>query len=268
MMRNIRASLSLHQQNDMRMENMNFLFHNTIQLPISVASPISRNRNGKLFIEITKDNYEACGITTEIIDGDVTDDTGSYMSYSGHVWSNIEHAIISRPKPLFNFQCVHLFSGFTFQPPSIGEIDDDEKIVPKIVRHVTQNIQIELFLSAPGLNDRKRLSQYPNHMAMVGEMIWATIDLSEINFYRLQHANNAHLVLDECKLISTGKNAQEIQLINDGCPMFDFVTIQSHKGPQIHFSTRVLRFRQDFSNDQINLGCSLTVKKTGEPPLC
>ena len=44
------------------------------------------------------------------------------MSYSGHVWSNIEHEIISRPKPLFNFQCVHLFSGFTFQPPSIGEI--------------------------------------------------------------------------------------------------------------------------------------------------
>ena len=70
--------------------------------------------------------------------------------------------------------------------------------------------------------------------------------------------------------------------------MFDFVTIQSHKGkikkpfvkahpflkitcnsgPQIHFSTRVLRFRQDYSNDQITLGCSLTVKKTDEPPLC
>ena len=36
---------------------------------------INWNRNGKLFIEITEDNYEACGITTEIIDGDVTDDT-------------------------------------------------------------------------------------------------------------------------------------------------------------------------------------------------
>ena len=96
-------------------------------------------------------------------------------------------------------------------------------------------------------------------------------------------------VIDINSTLSTGNNAQEIQLINDGCPMFDFVTIQSHKGksrtvpwalilrwrwklmnsgPQIHFSTRVLRFRQDFSNDQINLGCSLTVKKTGEPPLC
>ena len=170
-------------------------------------SKIIWNRNGKLFIEITEDNYETCGITTLIIDGDdtvrdssvgfvwFTDSTvdgfyclipvqGRYMSYSGHVWSNIEHAIISRPKPLFNFQCVHLFSGFTFQPPSIGEIgmvpyhviqiiwwfilydsymiysliyvkvetkkDDDEKIVPKIVRHVTRKIQIELFLSAPG----------------------------------------------------------------------------------------------------------------------
>ena len=29
---------------------------------------------------------------------------------------------------------------------------------------------------------------------------------------------------------STGNNAQEVQLINDGCPMFDFVTIQSHRG--------------------------------------
>ena len=108
-------------------------------------SKIIWNRNGKLFIEITEDNYETCGITTLIIDGDdtvrdssvgfvwFTDSTvdgfyclipvqGRYMSYSGHVWSNIEHAIISRPKPLFNFQCVHLFSGFTFQPPSIGEI--------------------------------------------------------------------------------------------------------------------------------------------------
>ena len=69
--------------------------------------------------------------------------------------------------------------------------------------------------------------------------------------------------------------------------MFDFVAIQSHKGkaettsvftpyfkkmisgPQIHFSTRVLRFRQDYAiNQQITLGCSLTVKKTDEPPLC
>ena len=33
---------------------------------------INWNRNGKLFIEITEDNYEACGITTEIIDGDDT----------------------------------------------------------------------------------------------------------------------------------------------------------------------------------------------------
>ena len=30
------------------------------------------NRNGKLFIEIAEDNYETCGITTEIIDGDGT----------------------------------------------------------------------------------------------------------------------------------------------------------------------------------------------------
>ena len=29
---------------------------------------------------------------------------------------------------------------------------------------------------------------------------------------------------------STDNNAQEVQLINDGCPMFDFVTIQSHRG--------------------------------------
>ena len=139
-------------------------------------------------------------------------------------------------------------------------------------------------------------------MAMVGEMIWATIDLSQINFYRLHHANNAHLVLNQCKLIrllksiiyirinsclSSGNIAQEVQLINDGCPMFDFVAIQSHKGkaqttsvfipyftkmisgPQIHFSTRVLRFRQDYAiNQQITLGCSLTVKTTDEPPLC
>ena len=33
--------------------------------------------------------------------------------------------------------------------------DDDEKIVPKIVRHVTQKIQIELFLSAPGTDYRE-----------------------------------------------------------------------------------------------------------------
>ena len=51
-----------------------------------------------------------------------------------------------------------------------------------------------------GLNDRKRLSEYPNKMAMVGEMIWATIDLSDINFYRFEAAYDRYLVLNECKL--------------------------------------------------------------------
>ena len=39
------------------------------------------------------------------------------MAYSGHVWSNIEHKIISRPKVLFDFQCDHLFYGYTSSPP-------------------------------------------------------------------------------------------------------------------------------------------------------
>ena len=28
------------------------------------------NRNGKLFVKITEDNYETCGITTQLIDDD------------------------------------------------------------------------------------------------------------------------------------------------------------------------------------------------------
>ena len=47
------------------------------------------------------------------------------MAYSGHVWSNIEHKIISRPKVLFDFQCDHLFYGYTSSPAPISEIMSD-----------------------------------------------------------------------------------------------------------------------------------------------
>ena len=109
-----------------------------------VDNKIFWNRNGKLFIEITEDNYETCGITTHIIDG--------HFTFSGYVWSNIEHAIISRPKPLFNFQCIQFYNSTTARPEDIdiGEISDDKPDPPRIVRHNTQQIQIELFLSAPG----------------------------------------------------------------------------------------------------------------------
>ena len=82
------------------------------------------------------------------------DGAGSFLTFSGYVWSNIEHAIISRPKPLFNFQCMQLYTSVTSKPDEndvdIGEISDGKPDPPRIVRHNTQQIQIELFLSAPG----------------------------------------------------------------------------------------------------------------------
>ena len=157
------------------------------------------------------------------------------MAYSGHVWSNIEHKIISRPKVLFDFQCDHLFYGYTSSPPvslsrdtvsdpkgnhtdsdgdvSINQIsgkvplqklngnkmkcipvelrnevkkwnhwkDRNTQNYPKIVRHVTQNIEIELYVSAPGTDSFESYRLKFSHWTIYRPII---LNIDFINNYK------------------------------------------------------------------------------------